>query len=186
MSQIIIIYGPPGVGKLTVAKILEKQLGNFKLFHNHHAVDYAESLFGKSDQTGLFVKRLRLMTLREALHRSLNLIMTIAYNGTENHNERIRGWIKMIRSQKEPSTIHFVRLTASKEVLYARVKHPDRLNYGKITTIKKLKHVMKTEGTYDIPIPFVKSTVVDTTNNSAADTVKQILAEIPEIRAYQK
>ena len=42
--KLVFIYGPPGVGKLTVAKELSNLTG-FKLFHNHVSIDFASSVF---------------------------------------------------------------------------------------------------------------------------------------------
>ena len=36
--KLVILYGPPGVGKLTVGRELAARTG-FKLFHNHLTVD---------------------------------------------------------------------------------------------------------------------------------------------------
>jgi len=42
--RLVYLYGPPGVGKLTVARELVALTG-FKLFHNHLTVDLVRSLF---------------------------------------------------------------------------------------------------------------------------------------------
>lgn len=44
MTSLIVLYGLPAVGKLTVARRLAERTG-FRLFHNHLAVDLALSLF---------------------------------------------------------------------------------------------------------------------------------------------
>lgn len=42
--ELVVIYGAPGVGKLTVARELARKTG-YKLFHNHLTVDLVKSLF---------------------------------------------------------------------------------------------------------------------------------------------
>ncbi|OLE70972.1 hypothetical protein AUF78_04195 [archaeon 13_1_20CM_2_51_12] len=42
--RLVFIYGPPAVGKLTVAIELSKQIG-FKLYHNHVSIDFVKSIF---------------------------------------------------------------------------------------------------------------------------------------------
>ena len=42
--KLVILYGPPGVGKLTVGRELAALTG-FKLFHNHLTVDLAAAVF---------------------------------------------------------------------------------------------------------------------------------------------
>src|ERR1022692_3590515 len=43
--KLVFLYGPPAVGKLTVAKELSKLTG-YRVFHNHLTVDLMETLFG--------------------------------------------------------------------------------------------------------------------------------------------
>jgi replication-associated recombination protein RarA len=42
--NLIFLYGPPGVGKLTVAQELAGMTG-YKLFHNHLTVDLVYAVF---------------------------------------------------------------------------------------------------------------------------------------------
>lgn len=42
--QLIFIYGPPAVGKLSVANALAKLTG-YRVFHNHLTIDLVRSIF---------------------------------------------------------------------------------------------------------------------------------------------
>ena len=44
--KLIVIYGPPAVGKLTVAKELAKITG-YRVLHNHLVIDMVESVFSR-------------------------------------------------------------------------------------------------------------------------------------------
>jgi len=41
--RIIILYGPPATGKLTLAKSITKRTG-YKLFDNHHTMDFLNGI----------------------------------------------------------------------------------------------------------------------------------------------
>ena len=43
-SKVVFVYGPPAVGKLTVASLLAERTG-FKLSHNHAIIDAVVPLF---------------------------------------------------------------------------------------------------------------------------------------------
>ena len=58
--KLVFLYGPPAVGKFTVAKELAALTG-FKLFHNHLTVDVATSIF----EHGVVLDALLVATLRQ-------------------------------------------------------------------------------------------------------------------------
>lgn len=64
--KLIFLYGPPAVGKLTVAKELAALTG-FKLFHNHLTVDVATSIFEHgSEPYHRVLRKIRFSVLEEA------------------------------------------------------------------------------------------------------------------------
>jgi tRNA uridine 5-carbamoylmethylation protein Kti12 len=65
----VMIYGPPGVGKLTVAMELSRLTG-YKLFDNHVSIDWARTLFEFADPAFWpIVNRVRLLVAEGLLRR---------------------------------------------------------------------------------------------------------------------
>ena len=59
--NLVFIYGPPGVGKFTVATELAELTG-YKLFHNHQSIDAVRAVFTFGDQPfPRLVHRIRLL-----------------------------------------------------------------------------------------------------------------------------
>lgn len=52
--NVILLYGPPGVGKFTVSKELSKVM-KYKMVHIHSIYDFLEDIFGK-DQYEISLK----------------------------------------------------------------------------------------------------------------------------------
>src|SRR5687767_690854 len=77
--DLVIIYGPPGVGKLTVAQALAAITG-FRVFHNHIAMDCAEAVLPRgTPEFSELVIQLRLAVLDAASAAEVSLIITYLY-----------------------------------------------------------------------------------------------------------
>lgn len=69
--KLLLIHGPPGVGKLAVAKELSKLTG-FKMFHNHLTCDYVESIFSNTDKNfWKLISKIRLLMVKNAVEEKL-------------------------------------------------------------------------------------------------------------------
>ncbi|HKL24132.1 MAG TPA: AAA family ATPase, partial [Candidatus Nanoarchaeia archaeon] len=74
--ELIIIYGPPASGKLTVAKELEKITG-FNVLHNHLTGDISSAIYNfGSKRYKKFVRKLRKIILKEASKSEAKIIFT--------------------------------------------------------------------------------------------------------------
>jgi shikimate kinase len=69
--RLIFLHGLPGVGKLTVARELA-QLTDYKLFHNHLAVDLVESVFEFGDRPFVELREMIWLTMFSARPKSIS------------------------------------------------------------------------------------------------------------------
>lgn len=166
--KLIFIYGPPGVGKLTVARALAKITG-YKLFHNHLIADLVSSIFpfgtkAYSDWAG----RIRLILIEAALNTKVKgMVFTFAYGGETYHGLKDDQFVKKIIGavERHGGQVNFVKLSCNREELKRRVKYPERKLFAKIHKVRILQSVMR-KLVLDALIPFRKSLIIDNTKLS--------------------
>ncbi len=170
--KLILVYGPPAVGKLTVANELQKITG-FRLFHNHLVSDLVESViswesavFG-SEKAKLYLQMLELA----AKEKTPGLIFTYCYaypDDTKFINRIIKG------IKKYDGEVLFVQMVCSKAKLMDRVMEKSRGKHLKISTKKTLKKVL---GQYDLftEVPKKHSLSIDNSELSAKKVAQMIV-----------
>lgn len=138
--KIILLYGPPAVGKLTIAKILSGKK-NFKLLHNHLIVNPLAEIFSfDNPATHLLTREFRLRIFEEAIKSNTNLIATFGIAGN-NAFGHINDLISIVENNN--GEICLVQLTADKKTILDRVGDVSRKNYGKNLTKEKLENMLK-------------------------------------------
>ena len=160
--KLVFIYGPPAVGKLTVATELAKLTG-FKLFHNHVWIQFVQSIFQFGTRTFLrLTDKFRLEMLEEASKEKVDTIFTFVY-GKGTDDPFVRNVIHRVKLHG--GRVCFVRLYCDIEELAKRVKAKDRRRMGKISTKLMLRGVLKK---YDMAseVPFQSSVSIGTTDIS--------------------
>jgi tRNA uridine 5-carbamoylmethylation protein Kti12 len=168
--QLVFIYGPPAVGKLTVAAELAK-LTRFKLFDNHVSIDFVKSVFEYGTRRyWKLTDKVRLLMFEEAAKHGINTIFTFAYDKATD-DLFVKKTIQTI--SKERGRVCFVRLLCDEEELARRVNSKRRRKAGKISTKKLLASVLKRHGLAH-EVPFQISLSIDTTRIPAKKSAEMI------------
>jgi shikimate kinase len=170
--KLIFLYGPPAVGKLTVAEALS-QLTGYKVFHNHLTVDLALAFFEFGTPAfGRYVSDLRFEAFERAAQENIEgVIFTFvyAYAHDEGHVRKIKEIVESNDGQ-----VHFVQLTCDRAELTERVQNSSRTKYKKISTVEKLNELLEKYELFK-PIPFVESLQLDVTQVSPPAAAQQIV-----------
>ncbi len=176
--NLIFLYGPPGVGKLTVGKELAKLTG-YKLFHNQLTVDLVHSLFDWGTPLyNKFVKKYRFELLAKAAQTKVDgVIYTYCYCKAHDRSD-----VKKIFSQviKNGGKIYCVQLSCSRAVLFKRIQHPLRKRHRKVTSVDKLKKTLQKHDLFSkidfYPSILIKNTIL-TPRQAAQQIVKRVKFE---------
>jgi len=169
--KLVFLYGPPGVGKLTVAKELAKLTG-FKLFYNHLTIEPVKTILpsGHSDFIELLIK-LRLDILEVAAKNNINCILTGVF-AAETDEKFTRRKIKAF--EKYGGSVFLVKLTCSREELYKRVRDPSRKKFSKVNKVSILKKLMDKHA-LDTVMKFKNTFVIDNTKLRPKKTAEKII-----------
>jgi hypothetical protein len=170
--KLIVIYGAPGVGKLTTARALADLTG-FKLFHNHLTFDLVHALFDfPSPPFSDLSEKVRLATFEFAARAKLpGLIFTFVYAAPEDD-----GFVGRVIEvvEKEQGEIHFVRLHCDAAAHEQRVLAPERKAFGKITSVERLRGA-QARWNFTAAVPLRESLEIDNSTLSAALAARRIV-----------
>lgn len=169
--KLIFIYGPTGVGKLTVAEILSQKTG-YRLLHNHLTVNIAKALFefGSESYRNL-VRKLRLDLVRFAAQSGLEgLIMTFVFTGQGNL-AFIESLLNLCKEEK--IEVHFVRLFCDVKLLEQRITGDSRARFDKPRTVKALHEMLEVWDMF-ATIPDIESLELDSTSMTPEQGVAEI------------
>lgn len=168
--KLVVIYGPPAVGKLSVAMELAS-MTSYKLFHNHASVDFVKTIFEFG--TPIFnelVNKYRIEMLEKAAKEGISTIFTSAW--IKGDHQKTADDLRF-RIERNGGEVCFVYLFAPREVLLQRVDGKSRQDFGKIRDSDHLKEFLRT---YEMPkeAPVSGSFKIDNTSLSPNEAAKLI------------
>lgn len=164
----IFLYGPPAVGKLTVARLVGERTG-FRVLHNHVTVDAALSVleFGHPE-FGSLVQRMREDIIQTSHRAGVDLICTVVVAAGEEP------FVERLVAPYDPN-VHFVQLVAAPRTLKERVTNESRRAYEKLADVEILDDVLARLDLYR-PIAGRESLTLDTDALSAEEAADRIVA----------
>jgi hypothetical protein len=169
----IFLYGPPAVGKLTVARALAERR-EFRVLHNHLTFDpVAEILPIGTPGFWATVDRVRVDLVRAAVREGIDLVCTFVFApGDEDHVDDVA-----TSFEAGGGFVIFVQLVAPPDELRRRVSDASRMSYRKITDPASLDEVLR-EHDVHASIPNRESLTIDVTEISPEDAAGQIVEHI--------
>jgi shikimate kinase len=176
--EFIFLYGPPGVGKLSVANELSKITG-YRVFHNHLTINPVRTLFDfDSEGFQKLLYRYRIDAIEMAAESRLEgIIFTTVYGGEVETQEQSNRFFKRVVHiiKRRGGRILPVRLYCTREELYKRIKSPERKKHkDKIRTVKRLAALLERYNFFE-EIPFMDSLSIDNTKLSPRSVARLIV-----------
>lgn len=145
-GRLVYLYGPPAVGKLTVAKQLQERTG-IRLFHNHLTVDALVSVFDfGSPPFSELLHRVRLDVFATAARTGVDVLFTNnSAWAVDDGRAKFAAFAGTVRRTVEDSggVVHFVRLVAPLNVLLERVANESRRAHGKLLDPARLEQILE-------------------------------------------
>lgn len=179
--KLILLYGPPAVGKLTVAKRLSALTG-FPVLHNHLTADYAATFFEwLTPEFVSFVDKLRLFTLKETADAGRpGLICTLVYAHPDDDSFIEK--LEAIVNSKDGIT-YYVHLSCTQAELEQRVVRTDRSQHQKVTSVERLQGMLA-ESDLLSPIPDRESLLIDNSDLTAEEVARMIADHLRNSGCY--
>jgi hypothetical protein len=169
VMKVVFLYGPPGVGKLTVGTELAGLTG-FKLIHNHLTVNPALALFpfGSVPWANLLLN-LRRDLFAAAAAEKVDFITTGVYKGRPADLSFWDAVLEPVRSAG--GDVAFVRLSCERDELDRRVQSQSRLAFGKIVDPQLLDEYWDLQATF----PYEPHLSIESTHIAASEVAIRVV-----------
>ena len=178
-SQVIFLFGRPGVGKLTVGELLAVETG-YRLLHNHAVVDLVTSLFSFGSPPFVALReKMWLVAIDASLAaRQSGVIMTFAPESTVTDD-----FIPALQKRviQRGAQLRFIELRCSDAELETRLTQDSRERFGKLRDVYQFRKLDKA-GAFDRPQMPEAELVVDTTNTQPLESARAIAKHLHQIR----
>jgi len=169
-STHVVLYGPPGVGKLTVGRALAKLTG-YKLAHNHLSIDFVQPIFDfGSPEFARLVDDVRIQMALAATLAGVSLIHTFVLLTDEGdaYLERLCSIV-----EDNGGRIEFVRLLCDIDSLKTRIFSTERTEMRKVRTLDMLQAYLD-RGVLTKVVSGRESLAIDNTTIEPSETAGRI------------
>ena len=173
--RLVLIYGAPGVGKLTTARALAALTG-YRLFHNHLVFDLARAIFEFPSKPFMnLAEKVRFAVFEAAAREGVaGLIVTFVYAQPDD-DPFVRKVIEVVEGLG--GQVELVRLSCGQAAHEERVLAPGRKAFGKITTVEDLRGAMA-RWNLSAAVPFRPSLEIDNSALGAELVARRIAARL--------
>ncbi|MGE3908984.1 MAG: AAA family ATPase [Chloroflexota bacterium] len=171
--HLVFLYGPPGVGKLTVARQLATRTG-FRLFHNHLSVNLVTSLFPRGHPSfSRLLRQIRHDLFAEAAREHVDVIFTNVYY---DRPPELAARLRMIQPILEHGgKVLFVRLVCDLDVWRQRIVEESRQHEHKLTDPDTAMSLFEKNNPFPV-MPVRPQVTIDTTHLSPAAVADAIMS----------
>ena len=180
--NLIILFGPPAVGKMTVGQELSKITG-YKLLHNHMTIDLVTELFDfGTPQFERLVPAFRQMLVAEAAASDLvGLIFTFVWALNEADDKNFLDSLRDSVAEHSGCT-YYAELEAGIEERLVRNRTENRLRHKKKADFDKTegamvrmqaRYQMNSDGDFPYPEQHVKISNMHLSASEAAEEIVQ-------------
>lgn len=171
--RLVFLYGPPAVGKLTVARAIADRR-RFRVLHNHVTFDVvAEVLPFGAPSFWEALDKVRLDLIRAAARERIDLVYTFVFApGDEPHVDEVA-----TAYESAGGSVLFVQLVAPPGELRRRVLDASRAAHGKIRDVESLDNVLRDHDVY-ASIPGRDSLTIDAAAMSAEEAASRVVDHI--------
>ncbi|HEY6843415.1 MAG TPA: AAA family ATPase [Thermoanaerobaculia bacterium] len=174
MTQVVLLYGRPAVGKFTIGKLLAEELG-YRLLHNHAVVDLVEALFPFGSEPFIKLReQLWLTAVDAAVDAKLSgIILTFVPERTVTD-----AFLPNLRSR---AALRLVELRCSEKEIERRMRDESRASFGKLRDPDFYRR-LDAGGVFSRPVMPPADIVMDVTEadaNQAARAIARQLSSLP-------
>jgi hypothetical protein len=173
-TQVIFLFGRPGVGKLTIGELLAVNTG-YRLLHNHAVVDLVASLFSFGSPPFVALREKLWLDAIDACitAKAEGVIMTFAPESTVT-DEFIPTLKKRVGKR---GSLRFIELRCSDAELETRLTAESRGKFGKLRDVKQFRKLDKA-GAFERPKMPLAELVVDTTEQEPVESARLIAVHL--------
>lgn len=167
----VLIYGPPAAGKLTVANALAQQTGA-RVFHNHLTIDCTKPVFEfGSDAFWEINVRLRCEVIAAAAREGIDLVHTFVY-AVGPDDEYFRQLVSA--AEDNGGSVHLVLLVCRDEVRRERITNESRVRLRKLTDPEAVGTAASKAALFT-PFPDRESLIIDTSDIEPEESASRII-----------